>query len=128
MSIAHICALCGDSSNAAIDAMAEYGAVVPGVDVCFSCADRVANAFSMKHTGQWFTWLNIQSPPKYKKDRIDAMLQRRVHERYAYRCVTCASFFDLTCDHIVPESKGGATEFKNLQTMCRPCNSRKGTN
>ncbi len=43
-----------------------------------------------------------------------------------YRCVSCGGFKDLTCDHIHPESKGGPTTLDNLQTMCRPCNSKKG--
>jgi 5-methylcytosine-specific restriction endonuclease McrA len=32
----------------------------------------------------------------------------------------------MTKDHIVPVSKGGPDHVDNLQTMCRPCNGRKG--
>lgn len=32
----------------------------------------------------------------------------------------------LACDHIHPFSKGGKTELKNLQTLCRKCNAAKG--
>ncbi|GAH64450.1 unnamed protein product [marine sediment metagenome] len=32
----------------------------------------------------------------------------------------------LACDHIHPYSKGGKTELKNLQTLCRKCNAKKG--
>jgi 5-methylcytosine-specific restriction protein A len=31
----------------------------------------------------------------------------------------------LACDHIYPYSKGGKTELKNLQTLCRKCNAKK---
>jgi len=65
-------------------------------------------------------------PRAYAKDKISRGLARQVHEKHAYRCVTCGSHLDLCCDHIIPESKGGPTTFENLQTMCRPCNSRKG--
>jgi 5-methylcytosine-specific restriction endonuclease McrA len=61
-----------------------------------------------------------------KKDKISRKLSRQVMERDEYRCVTCGTHIDLCCDHVVPESKGGPTTFDNLQTMCRPCNSRKG--
>ena len=32
-----------------------------------------------------------------------------------------------TIDHIVPISRGGDNRYSNLQAMCRPCNSRKGS-
>lgn len=32
----------------------------------------------------------------------------------------------MTKDHILPKSKGGADHHSNYQTMCSPCNSRKG--
>lgn len=61
-----------------------------------------------------------------KKKVIGRGLAKKVMERDAYRCVTCGSHEDLTCDHIHPESKGGETSLDNLQTMCRSCNSKKG--
>lgn len=67
-----------------------------------------------------------KAKPQYKKDKIGRKLSTRVMERDEYRCVTCGTHKNLTCDHIVPESKGGPTSFDNLQTMCRSCNSRKG--
>lgn len=62
----------------------------------------------------------------YRKQAVPRRLAKQVFERDAYRCVTCGTHIDLTCDHIVPESKGGPTTLENLQTMCRPCNSKKG--
>ena len=32
----------------------------------------------------------------------------------------------FTKDHILPVSKGGGGGMENLQTMCQPCNERKG--
>lgn len=33
----------------------------------------------------------------------------------------------ITLDHIYPKVKGGRSTLENLQPMCQPCNSRKGS-
>jgi 5-methylcytosine-specific restriction endonuclease McrA len=40
-------------------------------------------------------------------------------------CAECGSTSDLTADHIVPISKGGA--LGPLRVLCRTCNSRRGS-
>ena len=62
-----------------------------------------------------------------QKVKIPRTLAKQVFERDEYRCRACKTHVDLTVDHVHPESKGGATSFDNLQTLCKPCNSRKGT-
>lgn len=52
-------------------------------------------------------------------------MRREIYERDNFTCVYCESQDDLTCDHVVPVSKGGGTTLENLATACRPCNSRK---
>lgn len=61
------------------------------------------------------------------KAKIGRGLARMVFERDEYRCLNCRSHLNLTCDHIVPESRGGATSLANLQTLCGSCNSAKGS-
>lgn len=61
-----------------------------------------------------------------KKKAISAELRRQVLERDAYRCISCGSWKDLTCDHTIPESKGGLTKSGNLRAMCKVCNCKKG--
>lgn len=61
------------------------------------------------------------------KREIGNSLRTKVYERDAYRCRGCGTHLALTCDHVVPESKGGPTTLENLQTLCQPCNSAKGT-
>lgn len=63
----------------------------------------------------------------YLKQRINDKLRAMVFERDGYRCVECGSNKRLSADHIIPESKGGQATLDNLQTLCRPCNSEKGS-
>lgn len=48
-------------------------------------------------------------------------------ERDNFTCRHCGARRFLSVDHIVPESRGGTLDPSNLQTLCRSCNSRKGT-
>jgi 5-methylcytosine-specific restriction endonuclease McrA len=59
------------------------------------------------------------------KGSIPAQLRKAVFERDAFRCRQCGDHHDLCADHIIPECQGGPTTLDNLQTLCRPCNSRK---
>lgn len=68
-----------------------------------------------------------QAAPRYRKKKIDGSLRTSVFERDMYRCVKCGTHKELSADHIYPEALGGETTFENLQTMCMPCNRRKGT-
>lgn len=61
-----------------------------------------------------------------KKAVIPPSLRWLVWERDDFTCKDCGSRKQLSIDHIVPESLGGPTEESNLQTLCTPCNSRKG--
>jgi hypothetical protein len=63
---------------------------------------------------------------RYRKQPIPSDLRWAVWERDDFTCRECGTRRDLSVDHIVPESKGGAMTPENLQTLCRPCNSRKG--
>lgn len=114
-----ICSVCEERE------IGPYPSLVDGANVCEPCAELIANAYSKCHSGVWLTWKN---PPTIvpKKGKIPRSLATKVFERDAYRCVACGGHKNLTCDHILAESKGGKTIFENLQTMCRSCNSRKG--
>lgn len=46
-------------------------------------------------------------------------------KRFNHRCAICNEKKKLTKDHIMPLSKGGTDYIKNIQPLCRSCNSRK---
>lgn len=51
-----------------------------------------------------------------------------VFRRDGWTCQYCArpvSRRDATIDHVVPQSQGGMTNYRNCVTACRPCNHRK---
>ncbi|RLA94086.1 MAG: HNH endonuclease [Deltaproteobacteria bacterium] len=55
--------------------------------------------------------------------------RRNIYARDGYRCQYCGRQFpydELTCDHVIPRSRGGRTEWTNVVTCCRECNHRKG--
>ena len=51
-----------------------------------------------------------------------------VYLRDMYRCQYCSNIFDtkhLTLDHVQPRSKGGQTNWENIVTCCKSCNTSK---
>jgi hypothetical protein len=41
-------------------------------------------------------------------------------------CAHCGTAQDLQVDHVLPYTRGGTNDFKNLQPLCRTCNIVKG--
>lgn len=60
------------------------------------------------------------------KKKVSARKRKRIYENDKYRCKKCGTHKDLSIDHIIPESKGGSHDDKNLQTLCLTCNKSKG--
>jgi 5-methylcytosine-specific restriction endonuclease McrA len=53
--------------------------------------------------------------------------RRAVFARDRWTCQYCGhERGNLTVDHVVPRSKGGASSWDNIVTCCAPCNRRKG--
>ena len=58
-----------------------------------------------------------------------ALTNPKLFARDRHVCAYCAKAFgedDLTREHIVPTSRGGADSWMNCITACRPCNGHKG--
>jgi len=55
------------------------------------------------------------------------LCRREVFARDQYTCQYCGTrTHDLTLDHVVPRSRGGAHTWENVVSACRTCNHRKG--
>jgi len=55
--------------------------------------------------------------------------RRNIYQHYRNRCCYCGKRFlssELNLEHILPRSRGGATDWNNVVTSCIPCNLKKG--
>ncbi|WP_347156810.1 HNH endonuclease [Pontibacter chitinilyticus] len=55
-----------------------------------------------------------------------ALSRHNIMRRDNYCCQYCGAVRNLTLDHLLPRSRGGATNWQNLVTACSRCNTRKG--
>ncbi|MCC9135149.1 HNH endonuclease [Pontibacter silvestris] len=55
-----------------------------------------------------------------------SLSRHNIMRRDSYVCQYCGSMKNLTLDHLLPRSRGGATNWLNLVTACSRCNTRKG--
>jgi 5-methylcytosine-specific restriction endonuclease McrA len=65
---------------------------------------------------------------KHKSKRNVKFCRTNVYFRDLHKCQYCCQQFkasDLTFDHVVPQSKGGATSWENVVTCCVACNTTK---
>jgi len=63
-----------------------------------------------------------------KRANTSRLTRENLYIRDEYTCQYCLNKFDfdrLTYDHVVPQSRGGQTEWENLVAACKPCNSDK---
>ena len=68
------------------------------------------------------------------------VVRRAIFKRDGFRCQACGieaptievrgvrvpNISTLHMDHVVPLARGGANAWDNFQTLCAPCNLRKG--
>ena len=67
-----------------------------------------------------------QSICTVERGKVSNRMRFKIYERDGYRCRKCGRRTDdLEIDHIFPISKGGKSNYDNLQTLCHRCNSLK---
>jgi hypothetical protein len=62
---------------------------------------------------------------KLYRSHVSKTKRLLVFTRDRWACQICQTTSDLTIDHVKPVALGGSGAIENLQTLCRPCNSRK---
>jgi 5-methylcytosine-specific restriction endonuclease McrA len=65
----------------------------------------------------------------YRKDQRVAFTRIGIALRDRFKCSYCGdklTMRTLTFDHVVPQSKGGHTDWKNVVAACGDCNTKKG--
>lgn len=66
------------------------------------------------------------SSTSVRKRTFRGKFKNKILERDGNRCVLCSSQDELTLQHVVPYSKGGETNSRNLVTLCAKCNQNMG--
>ena len=62
-------------------------------------------------------------------DRRPAFTRFNVFLRDRFRCQYCGVLIEakeITCDHVIPRSRGGQTTWENVVAACHRCNVKKG--
>lgn len=71
---------------------------------------------------------NKKTSKTIERSRITNAIRYKVLNRDGFKCKACGSKAgdtQLVVDHIIPISKGGKSNFDNLQALCFTCNSGK---
>jgi 5-methylcytosine-specific restriction endonuclease McrA len=87
-----------------------------------------AHADEVVSTSSRFTRPSVIILRRYIRAPYSAQVpvsRRGVLRRDSHRCVYCGSGA-TTVDHVMPRSRGGASDWENIVTACAPCNRRKG--
>ena len=62
--------------------------------------------------------------------RTPLLINQNLFRRDCFRCAYCGQLYssgDLSCDHIIPKSRGGKDVWSNVITACKGCNRYKGS-
>lgn len=86
------------------------------------CEEKIHSYIEKRGLGIWDHRFNDSS-------YVPGSLYYRVLKESGGKCALCGIPKEerpLDVDHIIPRSKGGKTEYENLQALCYKCNRSKG--
>lgn len=91
--------------------------------------EQIINRLSNKYNGRYLDNEIWQSICRVERGRVSNKMRFSIYERDGHRCKKCGKYSNnLEIDHIFPISKGGKSEYDNLQTLCHECNIKKSNN
>jgi len=70
--------------------------------------------------------VTLKSQRRRAKTSEFVVLEKDIASIYSRPCVRCNTTSNITLDHIIPLSRGGAHSVGNFQPLCKSCNSSKG--
>lgn len=85
------------------------------------CRECMASRAREKHQRRQANKRSSRNRPK-----VGPTVRQLVFERDNYTCRSCGTRENLTIDHVIPLARGGANRPWNMQTLCAPCNVKKG--
>jgi 5-methylcytosine-specific restriction endonuclease McrA len=94
----------------------EKAEVVDSSDVIVRSPSKSFNAPSI---------IRLKTRPRYNLFSKVELNRKNILKRDNHQCQYCGACDNLTVDHIIPKSKGGASTWDNLVTACSSCNNKK---
>jgi hypothetical protein len=96
--------------------------------------DALLAAGFLDHDGRIHDWDEYahfgqrrgKSPLRRAWEAMAKRMRPVVFARDGYQCVRCGATQPLEADHKLALERGGSNDLTNLQTLCRPCNRKKG--
>lgn len=88
--------------------------------------EEIFERLAQKYDGRYLDDGIWQALCRVERARVSNKMRFAIYERDGRRCRKCGRYSkNLEIDHIFPISKGGKSEFDNLQTLCHDCNVKK---
>jgi 5-methylcytosine-specific restriction endonuclease McrA len=70
--------------------------------------------------------VQLRAPSARRRRHLAPVDSSAVLLRDGYECAYCTDNWADTVDHVVPRSRGGRHEWRNVVAACRQCNEDKG--
>lgn len=97
---------------------------------CYDCFHKLIKEWLDFNIGGIAPYYLASLLEKYKRRRqtLSKKLRTEIFRKHKATCPICGEKnpTKLSIDHIIPYSKGGTDDPKNLRILCKSCNSKKG--